>query len=80
MPDMTPFADDAKCVVELKNGSSDTGMFCHPAQNVCVLGCTGDSQCPGGWVCDKRPASMAETNGKGYCTNPTCGAEAEEAQ
>jgi hypothetical protein len=78
--DMVPFADDSKCIVELKNGQQDTTMFCHPTQNVCVFGCNGDSQCPGGWVCDRRAASVAETMGKGFCTNPTCGAEAEDAE
>jgi hypothetical protein len=74
--DMVPFADDSKCAVELKTGAEDTKMFCHPKLNVCVSGCTGDSQCPGGWVCDTRPSSVAETGGKGgWCTNPTCGAE-----
>ncbi|HET6337422.1 MAG TPA: hypothetical protein VFG30_29560, partial [Polyangiales bacterium] len=78
--DMVPFADDSKCIVELKNGQQDTTMFCHPTQNVCVFGCNGDSQCPGGWVCDRRAASVAETMGKGFCTNPTCGAEAEDTE
>jgi hypothetical protein len=73
--DMTPFADDSKCVVQLQNGEEDTTMFCHPVLNVCVLGCSGSAQCPGGWVCDTRPSSVAATGGKGgYCTNPTCGA------
>ncbi|HKP61716.1 MAG TPA: hypothetical protein VJV78_33530 [Polyangiales bacterium] len=74
-PDMTPFADDSKCVVALSNGDMDTKMFCHPELNVCVLGCTGDAQCPGGWECDKRQVSLDRTGGKAYCTNPTCGAD-----
>lgn len=74
--DMTSFADDGKCVVLLKGGKEDKSMFCHPLLNVCVTGCTGSSQCPAGWVCDTRPDSLKETEGKGgYCVNPTCGAE-----
>jgi hypothetical protein len=73
--DMVPFADDNKCVVQLKVGGDDMSMYCHPKLNVCVKGCKGTADCPAGWVCDARPASVADTGGKGpYCTNPTCGA------
>jgi hypothetical protein len=75
-PDMMPFADDKECIIELKDGNQDTSMFCHPALNVCVKGCTGSAQCPAGWVCDDRPSSTAATKDKGpFCTNPTCGAQ-----
>ncbi len=74
--DMVPVADDTKCIVELKDGTTDETMFCHPKLNVCVKGCTGNSQCPAGWVCDNRQQSVDATAGKGaFCTNPTCGAQ-----
>jgi hypothetical protein len=72
--DGTPFADDNKCIIELKDGKQDTTMFCHPKLNVCVKGCTGTAQCPAGWVCDSRPQQVTEAGGKAFCTNPTCGA------
>jgi hypothetical protein len=73
--DMTPFADDSLCLVQLKNNMEDTSMYCHPKLNVCVKGCKGTADCPAGWVCDTRPESVADAEGKGpYCTNPTCGA------
>jgi hypothetical protein len=73
-PDMMPFADDKECIIELKDGNQDTTMFCHPALNVCVKGCTGAVECPAGWVCDTRQTSVTAAGGKSYCTNPTCGA------
>lgn len=72
---MVPFADDSKCIIELKDGKQDTSMYCHPKLNVCVKGCSGTADCPAGWVCDTRPKSVEDAEGKGaYCTNPTCGA------
>jgi len=74
--EMVPFADDSKCIVELKDGTTDEKMFCHPKLNVCVKGCNGSADCPAGWVCDTRESSVAATGGKGaFCTNPTCGAQ-----
>jgi hypothetical protein len=70
----TPTPDDSLCMMELKTGEEDDSMFCHPEFNVCVKSCTGSSQCPGGWVCDRRPRSAELAGGKTYCTNPTCGA------
>jgi hypothetical protein len=75
-PDMMPFADDNLCVIDLKDGTQDNKMFCHPKLNVCVKGCNGSSECPAGWVCDDRPQSLVDTKDKGaFCTNPTCGAQ-----
>ncbi|HKU42546.1 MAG TPA: hypothetical protein VJR89_30520, partial [Polyangiales bacterium] len=75
MPDGTPFADDKKCIIELKDGNQDTSMFCHPKLNVCVKGCNGTADCPAGWVCDSRPQSKADAKDRAFCTNPTCGAQ-----
>jgi hypothetical protein len=72
--DGTPTPDDSRCLVQLKDGKSDTTMFCHPAENVCMRGCTGDVECPAGWVCDTRPNATSKAGGRPYCTNPTCGA------
>lgn len=66
---------DAACIVTLQNGSQDTGMFCHPNFNTCVRGCTSDNQCPPAWVCDDRPETLAKTNNRAFCVNPTCGAD-----
>ena len=74
-PDMMPFANDAACIIALKDGSTDEKMYCHPKLNVCVKGCNGSADCPAGWVCDGRGTSTAATNGRGFCTNPTCGAQ-----
>jgi hypothetical protein len=78
--DGTPAPDSSLCLIELKSKDSsgnpkiDDKMFCHPELNVCVKACSGNSECPGGWVCDKREDSKAATDGKSFCTNPTCGA------
>jgi hypothetical protein len=73
--DGTPFADDTKCIINLKDGKQDTSMFCHPKLNVCVEGCRGTADCPAGWVCDTRPQSVKDAGERAYCTNPTCGAQ-----
>jgi hypothetical protein len=68
--------DNMLCAVTLANGQSDTAMFCHPENNVCVLRCTSDADCPPAWVCDTggetklgRDAMSIST----ICVNPTCG-------
>jgi hypothetical protein len=63
------------CAVQLRNGMSDSSMFCHPDLNVCVQGCQTSDDCPAAWVCDKREETMAATNGRAMCTNPTCGVD-----
>jgi hypothetical protein len=61
------------CAVQLRGGGTDTTMFCHPELNVCVQGCKTSDDCPAAWVCDERDETTAMTNGRPYCTNPTCG-------
>jgi hypothetical protein len=74
-----PVSGDEACVVTLANGDADTTMYCHPGVNVCVLSCETPADCPAGWECDTRPATLAETvrpgadNGTPFCVNPTCG-------
>lgn len=63
------------CAVQLKGGGTDTSMFCHPELNVCVQGCKASTDCPAAWVCDTRPETTDMTNGRGFCSNPTCGVE-----
>jgi hypothetical protein len=63
------------CAIQLRSGGSDTTMFCHPDLNVCVQGCETSDDCPAAWVCDKRDETLAMTNGRALCTNPTCGTE-----
>ena len=69
--------DDARCAVILNDGNMSTEMFCHRDQNVCVLGCTSDVQCPPAWVCDQRSEQAMKAGGdlgpRAYCVNPTCG-------
>ena len=72
---MMSVPDDSKCLIQLKDGSTDESLFCHPKLNVCVKGCSGNSQCPAGWVCDTRARQVEEAGGRGFCTNPTCGAQ-----
>jgi hypothetical protein len=66
-------AASGACTVQLRGGSTDTTMFCHPDLNVCVQGCKTSDDCPAAWVCDERDETTAMTNGRPYCTNPTCG-------
>jgi hypothetical protein len=66
---------DAACQLQLDNGSTDSSMFCHPQLNVCVQGCKSSADCPPAWECDDRPETVATSNGKAYCANPTCGTE-----
>jgi hypothetical protein len=63
--------DDA-CVVTLNGGAQDHSLFCHPESNVCARACNSSTQCPPAWVCDTRADSVAATNGRAYCVNPTC--------
>ncbi len=76
---IAPAQRDAKCAVQLKQGKVDTSMICHPEQNVCVQTCTGDTDCPPAWVCDKRNDTLTATMGPNHpmgvpiCVNPTCG-------
>jgi hypothetical protein len=66
---------DAACVVGLTDGTKDSTMFCHPQLNVCVQGCTDSNDCPPAWVCDDRDETVANSKGRAYCANPTCGVE-----
>jgi len=66
---------DAACVLQLNSGKTDSSMFCHAQLNVCVQGCKSSSDCPPAWECDSRPDTLATSNGKAYCVNPTCGTD-----
>jgi hypothetical protein len=68
-------APSAPCTVQLRGGGTDTSMFCHPELNVCVQGCESSDDCPAAWVCDARPETVAMTDGRALCTNPTCGGD-----
>jgi hypothetical protein len=48
-------------------------MFCHPEHQVCVLGCATNADCPPAWICDQRGETLAMTNDRAFCVNPTCG-------
>jgi hypothetical protein len=63
---------DAACAVTLRDGATDARMFCHREDNVCVLGCATDADCPPAWVCDARAETVASA-GRATCVNPTCG-------
>jgi len=69
----TPVVTPGSCVVQLVGGETDSSMFCHPLLNVCVQGCSTSDDCPGAWECDGRPETTTMTNGRSYCSNPTCG-------
>jgi hypothetical protein len=64
-----------KCMVQLKDGSQDHSLFCHPELKVCVQSCQGDSDCPDAWACDTRPDVVSKAEGKAFCVNPTCGSD-----
>jgi hypothetical protein len=75
---------DEACIVRLSAPTdrfpdgNDTSMFCHPENNVCVLRCETNADCPAAWVCDDREETLASTadqggNGRKICVNPTCG-------
>jgi hypothetical protein len=66
--------DDA-CIVTLNNATQDKAMFCHPDLNTCVRQCNSTTDCPPAWVCDNRAETLADTNNRAYCVNPTCGAD-----
>ena len=72
-PATSTAAPSGTCTVQLLGGGTDNSMFCHPELNVCVQGCTTSDDCPGAWVCDQREETTAMTNGRAYCSNPTCG-------
>jgi hypothetical protein len=72
-PSTSSTAQSGPCTVQLLGGGTDNSMFCHPDLNVCVQGCTTSDDCPGAWVCDQRDETTAMTNGRAYCSNPTCG-------
>jgi hypothetical protein len=59
--------------VQLRDGSEDRSLFCHPELNVCVRACQASSDCPRAWVCDTRAETLATAGGRSYCVNPTCG-------
>ncbi len=63
------------CAIQLKNGQTDTSMFCHPELNVCVQGCEIRDDCPAAWACDDRPETTMMTSGRAFCANPTCGGD-----
>lgn len=69
----TPAVTSGSCVVQLVGGGTDSSMFCHPLLNVCVQGCSTSDDCPPAWECDSRTETTAMTNGRSYCSNPTCG-------
>jgi len=70
----SPCLQDSECLVRMLNTDTpDESMFCHPDLNVCQRHCTSSTECPPAWVCD--PRQSAALGGKGYCVNPTCGAE-----
>jgi hypothetical protein len=70
----SPCMQDSQCLVRLLDTNTpDESMFCHPDLNVCQRRCTSSTECPPAWICDTRNAAMLD--GKGYCVNPTCGAE-----
>jgi hypothetical protein len=64
---------DAACVVTLADGTTDTGLFCHPGLNTCMRACSSARDCPAAWVCDSRPEVIAGTGGRAFCVNPVCG-------
>jgi hypothetical protein len=70
-----PAAASAPCAVQLRGGGTDNTMFCHPELNVCAQGCETSDDCPAAWVCDSRPETVAMTNGRAMCANPTCGTD-----
>jgi hypothetical protein len=61
---------DEACIITRTTGE-DHSLFCHPDLNTCVKSCRSSTDCPGGWECDLRTES---TNGRPFCTNPTCSA------
>jgi hypothetical protein len=61
-----------RCELRLRDGSVDPALFCHGERNVCVLGCASANDCPAGWECDARAASVAAGGGGAFCVNPTC--------
>jgi hypothetical protein len=78
--DGTAKPPDDVCAVPLSKGGEDRKMFCHPAFNVCVRGCSSNSDCPSAWVCDDRGDTLLATvqppqrpDGAAFCVNPTCG-------
>lgn len=71
--DATRAHGDQACALTLANGTLDQSMFCHPETKVCVRRCSGDSDCPGAWVCEapsERLATLGMTDN--YCVNPIC--------
>jgi hypothetical protein len=64
-------ADDTRCAETLSTGERVQRMRCHASDNVCVLPCTGDGDCPGAWTCDDRAPTLSQA-GMAICVNPTC--------
>lgn len=64
--------EDDRCRVERGDGTVDHRMRCHPRDNVCVLPCAADRDCPAAWVCDTRATALTADTGS-VCVNPTCG-------
>jgi hypothetical protein len=52
-------------------------MFCHPEQNICVLSCASDTDCPKAWTCDDSSQALAASGARAFCTMPTCSAGAK---
>ena len=73
-----PVNGDAACAVRLRDGRIDSGMFCHPQLNACVVECKDDGDCPDEWVCDDSPAAIRDTDGRSYCT-ASCSAGSKSA-
>ena len=74
--------DDTACELILSDGEVNRDMFCHRENNVCVLKCISDADCPPAWVCDDRPeqtklAGGSDLGEQSICVNPTCGTTGE---
>jgi hypothetical protein len=69
-------AKNQVCWVNTRPASGPAGidkrMFCHPQLNTCVRTCSGETDCPPAWVCDKRDTTLLITKAP-ICVNPTCG-------
>jgi len=71
----------ADCARAFRSGDgftncTDTQMFCHATQKVCVAECANKSECLPGFECDGRQATVDPAlggAGRPICVNPTCG-------
>jgi hypothetical protein len=58
--------DDQCNDTEESSTSAAYDLFCEEFNRSCQIACTGDAQCPDGWVCDD------ESGAKPFCVNPKC--------